>query len=174
MSKISGGEQMQFSYDSLTTNDKLILNLRDMGYMLRHMREGRGGQRCVLFVLNELGCITQSTLTEILGIQPGSASEVIGKLEYAGFLSRTQNPNDHRTMLVRLTKVGKQRVEEILQERSQAQNQMFSVLSEKEQEMLLMLLEKVCLDWTEKYPTQRRKSGRSMHHKSPHRHHRGK
>ena len=35
-------------------------------------------------MLLETGPVTQKKLTALLGIQPGSASEVIGKLEAAG------------------------------------------------------------------------------------------
>ena len=46
--------------------------------------EGRGGQNRVLTILKEEGEMTQRALTERLGIQPGSASEIIGKLEKGG------------------------------------------------------------------------------------------
>ena len=41
-------------------------------------------------------CMTQSELTEYLGVQPGSASEVIGKLESAGLIVRTPSEKDRR------------------------------------------------------------------------------
>ena len=70
-------------------NDKLIMNLRDISHTMRSLYEGRGSQKRILIILHEVGKITQRALTERLGIQPGSASEVIAKLDlfaaYNGF-----------------------------------------------------------------------------------------
>lgn len=151
---------MLLSYESLNINNKLIWNLRDMGHIIRHMREGRGSQKRVLFILHRAEAMTQSALTEYLGIQPGSASEVVGKLENAGLLTRTSNPSDHRTMMLQLTELGKSQVEEAQKERNKIQEEMFSVLEEEEQETLLILLEKLHSDWTQRYPKQR---GRKHH-----------
>lgn len=71
---------MNERYHSLDTNNKLIWNFRDIGHILRHNYEGKGSQKRVLMILKEVTSITQRDLTERLGIQPGSASEVIGKL----------------------------------------------------------------------------------------------
>ena len=75
-------------YYTLGMNDKLILNFHDIGHTMRHISEGKGSQRRILIILLEEGSsITQSELTQRLGIQPGSASEVLGKLESAGLTS---------------------------------------------------------------------------------------
>ena len=42
-------------YQSADTNGKLIINLRDVGHMLRGLYEGRGSQQRVLIVLNDMG-----------------------------------------------------------------------------------------------------------------------
>lgn len=57
--------------------------------------------------MNEVGEITQRELTERIGVQPGSASEVIAKLESAELIVRTQNPVDRRTTDIRLTDKGR-------------------------------------------------------------------
>ena len=98
---------MPLSYHSMDISNKLIWNLRDMGHTIRYMSEGRGSQKRILIILNKVGMITQSDLTEHLGIQSGSASEVIGKLENAGLLIRTSNPADHRTTILQLSERGK-------------------------------------------------------------------
>ena len=64
-------------YAQADVNGRLIINLRDISHTMRGMYEGRGSQKRVLIVLSETGPITQRGLTERLGIQPGSASEVI-------------------------------------------------------------------------------------------------
>lgn len=62
-------------YDKLDTNNKLIWTLRDIGHTLRSIFEGKSSQKRILIVLYESGTVTQSDLTQHLGIQPGSASE---------------------------------------------------------------------------------------------------
>ena len=68
-------------YEYLDTNNKLIWNLRDIGHTMRHISEGKGSQKRVLITLRETEGMTQRELTRRLDIQPGSVSEVIGKLE---------------------------------------------------------------------------------------------
>ena len=47
--------------------------------------------------------MTQKALTARLGVQPGSASEVLNKLEQAGLILRTPSETDHRTTDIHLT-----------------------------------------------------------------------
>ena len=75
---------MKKRYDSLDKNNKLIWNFRDIGHTMRQTYEGKGSQSRILIILNEAETITQRALTQQLGIQPGSASEVLGKLESFG------------------------------------------------------------------------------------------
>ena len=60
-------------YQSADENDRII-NLRDLGHVMRGLSEGRGSQQRVLIVLSKIsGAISQRDPTERLGIQPGSA-----------------------------------------------------------------------------------------------------
>ena len=65
--------------------------LRELHHMSRFGMESRGGQGRILQILAQDGDMTQRVFTEKLGIQPGSVSEVIGKLERAGYVSRTES-----------------------------------------------------------------------------------
>ena len=90
--------------------------------------------------------MTQRELTERLGIQPGSASELVGKLERAGLITRTPSETDRRTADIRLTEAGLARRQE--QEKEQAgRESLFAVLSEEEKQTLLALLEKLHQAW---------------------------
>lgn len=65
-------------YRASSPNDLLIFALRDVSHVMHVLYEGKGSQKRVLMVLQELGApITQRDLTERLGIRPASASEVI-------------------------------------------------------------------------------------------------
>lgn len=146
-------------YEDLDTAGRLIWNFRDIGHVIRRISEGKGSQKRVLITLLESGPVTQTSLTEHLHIQPGSASEVLGRLEELGFLRRTVNKADRRTVLLLLTEAGRREAEEALRLRQQRHSEMFAALSEDEQAVLLPLLEKLCGDWDDRYAEhmQRRK-----------------
>lgn len=138
-------------YQMLDIQSRLILNLRDIGHVIRFLYEGRGSQKGILILLNEEGGMTQSELTERLGVQPGSASEVVRKLEAAGLIERTKSSADHRTVDISLTKEGKARAEEALQNRRIRHQEMFACLSEEEMNRFLYLAEKLNEDWEKRY-----------------------
>ncbi|MGN1203176.1 MAG: MarR family winged helix-turn-helix transcriptional regulator, partial [Eubacterium sp.] len=156
-------------YKSMDTDNQLIINLRDSGHTLRFLFEGKGSQKRILIILNEVGTITQHQLTERLGIKPGSASEVIAKLEDSGLIQRTPSTSDRRTTDLKLTEAGKQLADEALQQRKQRHQEMFSCLSEEEKATLLSLLEKVNTDWNSRYGDSKELCPHEEHHKE-HRH----
>lgn len=154
-------------YETLDTNNKLIWCLRDIGHTMRRISEGKGSQRRILIILAESGVITQRELTQRLGIQPGSASEVIAKLESAGLIQRTPNEPDRRTSDIRLTPAGESEAAEARIQREARHTQMFSCLSESEKDALLALLEKINLYWSGQYSgsseESRTENGRDAH-----------
>jgi DNA-binding MarR family transcriptional regulator len=132
-------------------NDRLVMNFLDVKHTMRHQYEGRGSQTNILVMLLEVKEITQRELTWRLGIQPGSASEVLGKLTHAGLIERTTSEKDRRTALITLTEKGKQLAEEALKQRTERHHEMFACLTEEEKNTLLSLLEKINEDWGQKY-----------------------
>lgn len=132
-------------------NKKLIVNMRDLNHTMRSLYEGKASQKRILIILNEVKSITQRDLTTRLGIQPGSASEILSKLETAGLILRTINETDRRTADISLTKQGRQMALEAAAQRRKRHAEMFSCLSECEKEQLLALLEKVNEDWSYRY-----------------------
>lgn len=138
---------MKHRYESLDVHNKLIWNLRDISHTMRRTAEGRGSQKRILIVLRETGRITQRELTERLGIRPGSASEVIGKLEAAGLLIRTPSSIDRRTADIALTAAGLAEAETAAAQRAERHEKMFSCLSDAEKCVLLGLLERVNTSW---------------------------
>lgn len=148
-------------YDNLDINNKLIWNLRDIGHTLRSLYEGKGSQKRILIVLYESGRITQSDLTQHLGIQPGSASEVLAKLESAGLITRTMSENDRRTTDILLTETGRTAAEEAKREREERHEQIFSCFSAEEKQELLAMLERLNASWDESWREEERDSRRS-------------
>lgn len=138
-------------YNTLDINGKLVISLRDLSHTMRSLYEGKGSQKQILIVLNELGTITQRALTERLGVQPGSASEVIAKLENAGLITRALSEADRRTADITLTEAGKKLADEALAQRNKRHEEMFACLSDSEKSKLLALLEKINDDWETRY-----------------------
>lgn len=148
-------------YNEAPVGDKLIINLRYVGHTMRSCFEANVGQRRILVMLAERGALTQRELTEQLGIRPGSASEILAKLENAGLITRVQNETDRRTVDVSLTEAGAALAAESAEKRSRMSEEMFVCLTREEQETLLSLLEKIHADWEERFPAHR---GHHGHH----------
>lgn len=144
-------EERLAHYQAADIQDKLIINLRDMNHVMRFLYEGKGSQKRILIILNEVGNITQKELTERLGIQPGSASEVIAKLEESGHIVRIPSESDRRTMNIVLTEQGRVLAETATAQRQKRHEEMFSCLSDEEKSILLDLLEKINGDWENRY-----------------------
>lgn len=141
-------------------NEKLIINFRDIGYMMCMQYEGKASQKRILIILRESGTLTQKELTERLGIQPGSASEIIAKLENAGLIVRIQNEKDKRTMNILLTDYGNELASAAAEQRQKRHEEMFACLTPEEKTTLLSLLEKVNTDWKSRFS----KSHANDHH----------
>lgn len=145
----------------------LVICLRDVSHVMRGLYESKGSQKRVLMVLEDLGgAVTQRELTQRLGIQPGSASEVFAKLENAGAVTRTPSQEDRRTVDIALTEAGLARAKEARTQRARRHEEMFSCLSEGEKQQLLTLLEKLREDWSSRYPA----AGRGHGYGHPHGH----
>lgn len=150
-------------YQAADTNEKLIINLRDLSHVMRSLYEGKGSQKRILIILHEIGAITQQALTERLGIQPGSASEVIAKLESASLICRKPSDADRRTSDITLTEKGEELAAQALEQRIRRHEEMFSCLSAEEKSQLLLLLEKVNTDWEQRYGNAEREAAFHKH-----------
>ncbi len=135
---------MKFTeYHELDITGKLIWNFRNISHILRGMSGGKGSQKRILTVLLKSGQVTQTALTEYLGIRPGSASEVLSKMEASGLIARQENEADRRTVNIELTELGRKEAVLAAEERSRGHRKLLSGLSPREQEELLALLEKL-------------------------------
>ncbi|MGN1250204.1 MAG: MarR family winged helix-turn-helix transcriptional regulator [Candidatus Spyradocola sp.] len=145
------GEGWLQRYQAQDTQGRLIWNLRDVGHTIRAQSEGKASRGRVLTLLREEKRITQRELTERLGVQPSSVSEVLGKLEAAGWIERTASREDRRVVELALTAQGEREAEQAEVQRAQRHGEMFSCLTAEEQTQLLALLEKLNRDWRSRY-----------------------
>ena len=162
---------MKQGYQDLDKNNRLIWNFRDISHTMRRISEGKGGQKRILILLLEDGTTTQSALTQRLGIQPGSVSEVLAKLEHAGLIRREPSADDRRTTDILLTDAGHAAAEEARQQRMLRHNQMFACLSEDEKDSLLAMLEKINAAWAQQYGEGRPEGEHRGHGRRGHHHH---
>ena len=77
--------------------------------------------------------------------------ELMGKLERAGLIARTESAEDRRTADVRLTEAGRAALSEGKREKPD----LFSAMSDKEKDELIVLLEKLRGSWREKLHEER-------------------
>ena len=104
---------------------------------MHHPRAG-ASQELVLRILSR-GDMDQMALRGEMRIQPGSLSELLGKLEQKGLIERERAENDRRRVTVRLTEAGRA----ALTPGETAADDPFAVLTEEEQATLRALLGKL-------------------------------
>lgn len=131
-------------------NEKLVHSLWDVNHRMRSLHDGKASQGRILVILHERGAMTQKAMTEHLHIQPGSASEVLAKLENSGLITRTPNQEDRRTTMVVLTEAGELQGAKAMEQRRELHREMFASLTETEKDTLYALLEQVKADWDQR------------------------
>ena len=126
--------------------DELTGLLLRTGHGLRRQLGPRGQMR-ILKILEEKGAISQKELQEALGIQAGSMSEILQKMEERGLILREKDPKDRRRLLLTLTEKGRQRGSE--EGRKDLYQQLYQGLSEEERVRLKELLGRLLESWSE-------------------------
>ena len=128
--------------------DDLAGKMERCGRQVAQCLEKRRGQGRLLSVLCRRGEMPQKELQELLGIQPGSMSEIAAKLENGGFIVRVRSEEDRRKVSLSITQKGRERVARRSAERiRQRRAQLFSALTAEEQRTLEELLDKLSADW---------------------------
>lgn len=101
-----------------------------------------GQYRC-MFLLETAGPINQRSLAEALQIRPASLSELLSKLDKKGYIKRTANERDKRSLLVSLTKSGAEKVREYRMQRAKFHSNLLSPLTEEEKQQFYCILLKM-------------------------------
>ncbi|MDR0915666.1 MAG: MarR family transcriptional regulator [Oscillospiraceae bacterium] len=119
-----------------------LLRRSAYGYRPRHDWNRKLSQRRVLKILERWGDMTQRELINILGIRSASLSELLSKIEGDGFIERSPNEHDKRSVSIHLTESGRTAAEEIT-----PPDTAFRALTDDEKASLTTLLEKLLADW---------------------------
>lgn len=82
-------------------------------------------------------------------MKPGSLSEILGKLENAGYIVRSKNEQDRRGVNIAITDEGKEAMEALKRQHEDNMQGMFGALDDGEQQQLLALLDKLLDAWHE-------------------------
>lgn len=126
-------------------SDDLFRLMRRCGHVLYHSQDQNNGQGRIIHILAMRGTLSQRELQEILHIQAGSLSEIVGKLEAKGYLTKERDEKDQRKMILKITPKGRKSTEEKAYLKSR--QELFSSLNEKEQEQMKKLLKKLLDQW---------------------------
>jgi len=128
----------------------VLHNLGFFGYFLHLHAGGRSGQQHILVRLHKSGGhMTQRDLQEVAGISSASVSEVLSKLECAGYISRTRSEEDRRQLDIALTQEGSARAEQIIGDRKKFEDHCLACLSQEEQQQLVSMLDRLAQHWKE-------------------------
>jgi DNA-binding MarR family transcriptional regulator len=147
LSKVCGDMQQE-------GREELLAELRKCGRFLYHKFGGRHGQGKILRILAEKEELSQKELQDMLGIQSGSISEIINKLERRGLLYRVKDEADKRMTKLHITEEGLEELKEIEQRVIPGTEELFEVLKKEEQETLAELVKKLNASWELKYSMQ--------------------
>lgn len=110
----------------------------------QHLKRGTNphrGQGRILAILKMQPEITQKELSYLLDMRNQSLSELLAKLEKAGYVTRTQSTEDRRVMNIKLTEEGKKAADEMQAEKED--NDLFDILGKEERSNLSSYLEKI-------------------------------
>jgi len=113
------------------------------GRMMPHGQGRRGrGQNLTLSILAGREALSQRELQRMLGVQPGSLSELLTKLERKGLITRERG-EDRRGNLLRITDAGRQAIADD----GDIEDDPFSVLNDDQRSQLTALLKTLIDSW---------------------------
>ena len=128
--------------------DSDLMELIDMAGRMAQRRPQAGparSQALVLSILAGRDALSQRELQQMLGIQPGSLSELLSKLEAKGYMTR-EKAEDRRGNLLRITDAGR---DAIPNADELPEDDPFSILSEDQQNQLAALLRTLLAHWAD-------------------------
>ena len=129
---------------------ELLHLLRRCGHYLHHNWGcGRVSQARILHILAEHDEMTQRQLQDWMGIQQGSLSELVKKLDGQGLITREREQTDQRQLLIRITEAGMQQHQYNHKQRLRQSQELTAVLNEEEKRQLASLLKKLLNSWKE-------------------------
>ena len=135
----------------------------------QHGRDIHPSQLRTLMLISKNESITQRELLDSMGIRAASLSQLLGKLDNKGLITREKDSLDKRSVIISITDLGEAVLKERISDQEAKAKKLFSSLSENEQLQLSELLEKLVTSWHED-GSCRGYQGRGFHGKREHHH----
>ena len=114
-----------------------------MGEMMPPPPPREHGRVRLMNMLKENGKLSQREIAEKLDIRPQSLSELLVKMESDGFISRRQDKDDKRVIVVALTEKGEEQLVVLRQANREHAEKLFSPLTDEEKDALIAILKKL-------------------------------
>ena len=100
-------------------------------------------QFAVLALLDQHEGVDQITLAGLAALNRSTAGEVVGRLETAGLVTRTDNAADRRVKLVAITDIGRKLLRQVEQRVRRVQERLLAPLDAKERKTFVTLLARI-------------------------------
>lgn len=140
---------MNQTQDSLLSH-QIIKQLRLCGHFLHYkIGGGRVGRKRILTLLSENQELLQRDLQDMLGVQSGSLSEMIIKMEADGLVEKVRSQKDGRQLVLRLTPEGLAQAEAFKEKYDEQVEKMMCCLSDEQMHELHKLLDITVTHWKE-------------------------
>ena len=98
------------------------------------------GEFKVLMKLDMHGAMTAGELADVLSLSTGATTNRLDGLEEAGYITRTRDPEDRRSVLVDITDPGREVLERIVEAQGGEERDLLAVLEPAEHDRLNELL----------------------------------
>jgi DNA-binding MarR family transcriptional regulator len=107
------------------------------------------GQEQVLQALAASGLCTMGDLASVLRVRPPTASKTVSRLAAQGLVERHQEPGDARIVRVRLTELGAQKAQDIIQLWDDVEEELLTDMDGKDKKRLRKLLRRAAKNLAE-------------------------
>jgi len=131
----------------MTIDFQLMTAMKCCGHILRHHCIFNESQNRIVIFVDKFGPISQKDLLSKMNMQPGSLSELVGKVEAAGLIEKKNSQADKRIHLLQITEKGKKQALEFEKQQEEMTEKLFEILSEEQKESLLQNLEFLLAHW---------------------------
>lgn len=109
----------------------------------RRLAGGNAGPMPVFFALADGGTLSQTALARWASVEQPTMANTLNRMERDGLITRTPDPDDRRSALIALSKLGRQRANEALQSAQDVNSLALSGLKPSERDVFLGLLRKL-------------------------------
>lgn len=135
--------------------DGMALFLRMSAVVRSTIGEFRGGVEELGITLSEFdvlatlrrsgpkAALTPTYIAQVAMVKPSGLAHRLARLESAGLVTRTPDPDDGRGALIRITPTGRRVVDRAIELLAERKNQVFGVLTDRQRESLASLLDRV-------------------------------